>query len=96
MNTSKYVTVLQDISSKLFLTSPNARGRTRIDTLSHARTFRSGYVAWKVAKRLNGKIKLKDQNLKKHYVVRFIPLSRYEASRCTFAVTVKKTWRPSV
>ena len=81
MNASKYVTVLQDVSSKLFLTSPNARGRTRIDTLSHARSFRNGDHAGKEAKRLNGKIKLKDQNLKKHYVVRFIPLGRFEASR---------------
>lgn len=85
MDTSKYatvyVTVLQDVSSKLFLTSPNARGRTRIDTLTHARSFRSGYDAFKEAKRLNGKIKLKDQNLKKNYVVCFVPLSRYEASR---------------
>jgi hypothetical protein len=81
MNTTKYVTVLQDVSSKLFLTAPNARWRTRIDTLAHARTFRSGCDAVKEAKRLNRKIKLKDQNLKKHYVVRFVPLSRFVASR---------------
>jgi hypothetical protein len=86
MNTPKYVAVLQDVSSELFLTSPNARGRTRFDTLSHARTFRSRDDAFKEAKRLNGKIKLKDQNLKKRYVVRFVPLSMYEASRVRPAV----------
>lgn len=100
MKNTKYAIVLQDVSSKLFLTFHDPMYET-IGSLWCARRFRTLAEARKKADSLNKKIRMKDGKavflgdrlLKKCYVIREIPWSRFEAKRTLESVG---SFRPAV
>lgn len=92
----KTIIVIQEVSSKLFF----SRGTPAdvIGTLAFARTFRPA-TAFKKAEELNRKLRVKAlfssrrRPIKKHYIVRTIPLSRIDAWRTVAALG---PFRPAV
>lgn len=100
MKNAKYAIVLQDVSSKLFLTFHDPMYET-IGALWCARRFRTQAEALKKAVSLNKKLRMKRggqdefgaRRLKKYYVIREIPWSKFEAKRTLEAVG---SFRPAV